>query len=250
MTTYKGIKGFSVKFVSANPPVAQEGEVFYNSPGSSLKLYIATGAWSAGSNMVTARDQLGGAGTQTAASIFGGSAPPKANHEYYDGSSWSEQTDINTSRGSVASGGTQTASLLAGGYTTTNVTNTETWNGSSWTETTDIPAAKGSGGGAGTTTDGIIFGGNSQFANTLAWNGSTWTTVNSNTHSYPAEGTALDAPQLTFPFLSIEILLNLFLFACGNFEFGIGLSRKLHISSHELVFSMSIINKSSALFLK
>ena len=106
MATYKEIKGVTVQALDDDP-------------------VENVGSWSSGGNVNTARYNMGGAGTQTAASIFGGSAPPKANHEYYDGSSWSEQTDINTSRGSVASGGTQTGSLIAGGYTTTNVSTTE-----------------------------------------------------------------------------------------------------------------------------
>ena len=132
MSEYKGIKGFQVQTRTEDPvPFAQ---AIADNPYA--------GSWSSGGDLNTARYQGGGAGTQTAASLFGGGAPAVAVHEYYNGTSWSEQTDLNTGRYSAASGGTQTASLLAGGYTTTNVTNTETWNGSSWTETTEINTSR------------------------------------------------------------------------------------------------------------
>ena len=123
MATYKEIKGVTVQTRDEDP-------------------VVNAGSWSSGGDVNTARNQGGGAGTQTVASLFGGYASPNAVHEYYNGTSWSEQTDLNTGRASAASGGTQTASLLAGGYTTTNVTNTETWNGSAWTETTEINTSR------------------------------------------------------------------------------------------------------------
>ena len=68
MTTYKGIKGFSVKFVSANPPVAQEGEVFYNSTSGKVASHISVAAVSSGTPMTTGRNAMGTT-TSTGSSI-------------------------------------------------------------------------------------------------------------------------------------------------------------------------------------
>ena len=122
MAKYSDIKGFTVQTLSTDTVASQ----------------FAGGSWSSGGDLNTARYQGGGAGVQTAASLFGGYGSPVTVHEYYDGSSWSEQTDLNTGRKSAGSGGVQTASILAAGYTTTNVNNVETWNGSSWTEVAEV----------------------------------------------------------------------------------------------------------------
>ena len=79
MATYKGIKGFSIQNLSADPSNPIEGEMWYNSTSSVWKVEEATtaGAWATGNNMNTARGTLAGAGTQTAALAFGGDAPPR-----------------------------------------------------------------------------------------------------------------------------------------------------------------------------
>ena len=161
MTTYKEIKGVTIQTRSEDP-------------------VQNVGSWSSGGDVNTARNQGGGAGTQTAASLFGGYSPSKAHHEYYNGTSWSEQTDLNTGRASAASGGTQTASLLAGGYTTTNVTNTETWNGSSWTETTEINTSRRGLSSLGQVNTAILAAGGyttTAVNNVENWNGSSWTEI-------------------------------------------------------------------------
>ena len=161
MATYKEIKGVTIQTLDSDP-------------------VVNAGSWSSGGDLNTARYQGGGAGTQTAASLFGGYSSPNAVHEYYNGSSWSEQTDLNTGRSSAASGGTQTASLLAGGYTTTNVTNTETWNGSSWTETTEINTSRRGLSSLGQVNTAILAAGGyttTAVNNVENWNGSSWTEI-------------------------------------------------------------------------
>ena len=161
MATYKEIKGITVQTLDSDP-------------------VVNAGSWSSGGDVNTARNQGGGAGTQTAASLFGGYSSPKAYHEYYNGTSWSEQTDLNTGRASAASGGTQTASLLAGGYTTTNVTNTEIWNGSSWTETTEINTSRRGLSSLGQVNTAILAAGGyttTAVNNVENWNGSSWTEI-------------------------------------------------------------------------
>jgi hypothetical protein len=74
MTLYKGIQGFSVQNLSADPTDPNEGQLWYNSTSNVWKVEEATaaGAWATGGNLNTARDGLAGAGTQTAALAFGG----------------------------------------------------------------------------------------------------------------------------------------------------------------------------------
>jgi len=123
MTTYKEIKGKTVLNVSSDLDNAEgEGQIWFNTSGNDFKTIVGLGSWSTGGNLNTARRTPGGAGngTQTAASIFGGTAPPSpnyiANQEYYDGSSWTEVGDLNSARYEPKCGaGTQTSSLMAGG---------------------------------------------------------------------------------------------------------------------------------------
>jgi hypothetical protein len=74
MAEYKGIKGFKVQYLSADPSDPIIGQTWYNSTSKDLKFTGVTtaGAWATGNNMNTARSTLGGAGTQTAALAFGG----------------------------------------------------------------------------------------------------------------------------------------------------------------------------------
>jgi hypothetical protein len=92
MATYKGIQGFTIQNLSADPSNPIEGEIWYNSTSNVWKVEEATavGAWATGNNMNTARFQLGGAGVQTAALAFGGyNDPPYSNAtEEYNGTSW------------------------------------------------------------------------------------------------------------------------------------------------------------------
>jgi hypothetical protein len=119
MAEYKGIKGFKVQYLSADPSDPIIGQTWYNSTSKDLKYTGATaaGAWATGNNMNTARHALGGAGTQTAALAFGGSVPPVTGAtEEYDGTSWATRWNpLNTARRYLGSAGTQTAGLAFGG---------------------------------------------------------------------------------------------------------------------------------------
>jgi hypothetical protein len=74
MATYKGIQGFTIQNLSADPSNPIEGQVWYNSTSNVWKVEEATaaGAWATGNNLNTARRELAGAGTQTSALAFGG----------------------------------------------------------------------------------------------------------------------------------------------------------------------------------
>jgi hypothetical protein len=95
----------------------------------------------------TARLNLGGAGTQTAALAFGGrnpSAPATGATELYDGNSWtSNPTGLNSARRSFGAAGTQTSALASGGAFSPTVTTTATeeWLGAGSPLTVTITAS-------------------------------------------------------------------------------------------------------------
>ena len=64
MTTYSDIRGYRVKYLASDPTLntSTEGQVWYNSTSGTLKSLVQIKAWSAGSNMGTARQGLAGAG--------------------------------------------------------------------------------------------------------------------------------------------------------------------------------------------
>jgi hypothetical protein len=136
MATYKGIKGFSIQNLSADPSNLIEGEMWYNSTSNVWKVQevTASGTW-ASTPPIDARWGLGGAGTQTAGLVFGGFDGVNKDKTYeYDGSTWVSTTDLNTARRSLAGAGTQTAGLGFGGYGATAPTGaTEEYDGSTWT---------------------------------------------------------------------------------------------------------------------
>ena len=179
MTTYKGIKGFSIQNLSADPSNPIEGQVWYNSTSNVWKVeeVTAAGAWASGNPLSVARVSLAGAGTQTAALAFGGvdTANTGATEEY-DGATWTSSNSLNTARRYIAGCGTQTAGLAFGGYTTTPTGATEEYNGATWTSNpTGLNTARDSLGGCGTQTAGLAFGGSpdgtSVVASTEEWTG-------------------------------------------------------------------------------
>jgi hypothetical protein len=139
MATYKGIQGFTIQNLSADPSNPIEGQVWYNSTSNVWKVEEATTAdsWATGGNLNLARNALAAAGTQTSALGFGGSPSPGVNTaatEEYNGATWtSNPTGLNTARRGLAGCGTQTAALGFGGYTTAATGSTEEYDGSTWT---------------------------------------------------------------------------------------------------------------------
>jgi hypothetical protein len=119
MAEYKGIKGFKVQYLSADPSDPIIGQTWYNSTSKDLKYTGATaaGSWATGNNINTARYGFAGAGTQTLALAFGGEVPGATDAtEEYNGSAWTNNpTGLNTARVFLAGCGTQTAALAFGG---------------------------------------------------------------------------------------------------------------------------------------
>ena len=86
MADYKEIKGKTVLSIASDlDNAAGEGQIWFNTTSGDLKTIVGLGSWSTGGNLNEARRTPGasGNGTQTAASIFGGTAPPSPNSVSY-----------------------------------------------------------------------------------------------------------------------------------------------------------------------
>ena len=145
-------------------------------------------SYSAGGNLITARQQIKGAGTLTAAIGTGGQTPSTlSDTEEYDGTSWATGGAMINTRRSHAAGGTQNAGLAYGGYGTANfMTATEHYDGSAWSAGGTLIVGRAQHGGAGTQNSSLLIGGrgpsysNSYFNCTEEYDGSSWT-VGTNT---------------------------------------------------------------------
>ena len=162
MAAYKDLVGQKITKVTSNPGEPKTGQMWYNSTAGVLRGLGITAAWASSAPLITAKHALGGAGTQTAAIIFGG-VPALTTTEEYNGSGFNVGGTLNTGRSYMAGCGTQTAGLGFGGYTTSPNTQgqalTEEYNGTSWSESGDLDTSRYSIGAAGTQTAGLAFGG-------------------------------------------------------------------------------------------
>tara|TARA_R110000737_G_scaffold136052_1_gene167008 strand:+ start:193 stop:1170 length:978 start_codon:yes stop_codon:yes gene_type:complete len=184
MTTYKGIKGFTVQTLSSDPTTpASIGQIYYNSTSNVFK-YVSPGGvssatWSSGGDLNTARSEIGGGGTQTSGMAAGGRNDTLINNnaEIYNGSSWTAIATMNTTaRGRLGAGADNEAFIAIGGNP--NVVNTENWNGSSWTEVNNLNTKKHhTYGNMGTVTAAIAMGSGSPNTTTEIWDGTNWTEV-------------------------------------------------------------------------
>src|SRR6056300_1357756 len=100
MTDYKSIKGQKVQNFTTDPENPVVDQVWYNETLGDIKIRKTSlgTAWATGGDLNTARRELNGSGTQTAALAFGGLDPSSvlALNESYNGSSWTEVADLNT----------------------------------------------------------------------------------------------------------------------------------------------------------
>jgi hypothetical protein len=69
MAEYINIRGQSIEVVASDPANPTQGQIWYNSTSNTLKgLGVSSaGTWATANPLNTARQELGGAGTQTAA---------------------------------------------------------------------------------------------------------------------------------------------------------------------------------------
>jgi len=194
MADYKAIKGHTIETVAGDPSVLQTGDIWYSSTTRKIRgAKLAAGTWATETACNTAREALGGGGSQTAAFIVGGDTPPRtAICEEFNGSAWTESGDLPAATSYTMGYGTQTAGMQAlgqdapgtPGYTTA----TNEYNGSSWTSGGAINAGRAAATGAGTQTAGIAMCGGSPgtLDITETYDGSSWTetTDSSNARNY------------------------------------------------------------------
>ena len=206
MTNYKNIFGKPVKFLATDPDNAEaEGQIWYNSTAGAFKSILALEAWSAGGNLITARSNLGGAGTQTSSLAFGGATPTLSTAtEEYNGSGWSNGGNLGTARYKLAGAGTQTAGLaIGGGVPPSNTASslTEEYGGTSWTEGGALGTARKELAGCGTQTAGLAFGGRTTVLTnaTEEYGGTSWTAGgNLGSNKYLLAGAGTQAAGLAF----------------------------------------------------
>ena len=183
MSTYKGIKGFNVQSIAGDTSPVIEGQVYFNTSTNLLKFsknVLGTGAWASGANINSARSEFGGgAGTQSAFLIFGGSPASLSQlAERYDGSTWTEVADLNSDHYYGAGFGTQTAAICATGNPGVQV-NVESWDGTCWAEIADVSSGRWGAGSSKSSpsTSALIAGGKTATADvgsSESWNGTAW----------------------------------------------------------------------------
>ena len=153
MSTYKGIKGFSVKYLSADPPVANEGQVWFNSTDGKLKVFgpVAGGtAWATGDNLSVAQSAARAAGTVTSAVIFGGNTAAdnpfggSNDTQSYNGTAWSTEPDMPYyTAAHFGNGDTNglSSSFACGGRDSGSegLTTSTSWNGTTWSGEATFP---------------------------------------------------------------------------------------------------------------
>lgn len=131
-------------------------------------------AWSAGGNVSTGRRHPGGAGTPTAAIMFGGYTTVNLDStEEYDGSSWSAGGNLSIAKRSLRGCGTLTAGLAVGGFTTADVATTEEYDGTSWSSGGALSTALSNCTAFGVQTDAVSVGRGTDLV-TEHYNGTSW----------------------------------------------------------------------------
>ena len=183
MTTYKGIRGLTIRTIDGDASPLIAGDIWYNSAARKIKgSKLPAGTWTSGGNLNQARTtRMSGAPSNSAAITAGGykaglSPATQGLAETYDGSSWTEVADLNTARKFSTGFGTSTSAIVVGGDESPKA-NSEEWNGSSWTEVGDLNTGRDSGAGVGTEPAALCIGGGTPSAvdNVESWNGSAWT---------------------------------------------------------------------------
>jgi hypothetical protein len=105
MAEYKGIKGFKVQYLSADPSDPNIGQTWYNDTSKDLKYTeFAAASWATGGNMGTARYALRKSrNSNSCFSFWRYLGPPTLYNatEEYDGSSWSGGGNLAAARYSL-----------------------------------------------------------------------------------------------------------------------------------------------------
>jgi hypothetical protein len=141
MATYKGIQGFTIQNLSADPSNPIEGQVWYNSTSNVWKVEEATtvGAWATGGNFKHSKKSLLlKCRYSNCRFSFWRKPTPSVTGvtEEYNGTSWTTSPgSLSTARNSLAGFGIQTAALAVGGNIppSTIQQQQKNMNGSTWT---------------------------------------------------------------------------------------------------------------------
>jgi len=186
MATYREIHGKAVKSLSTDPSATTDaGQVWYNTSSNTFKSIVSTEAWSSASPLVTAIYYNCGAGDQTAALSFQGTAGPNptttTQTEEYNGSGWFVGGALPAARRSGMGAGTQTAALSAGGNDAPGSaqTSTDEYNGTAWTSGNVLGTGRRYTAGCGTQAAAICVGGQNpggtQISSVEEYDGTNWT---------------------------------------------------------------------------
>ena len=133
------------------------------------------GVWTSGGALSASKNEIAGAGTQSAGLAFGGNTgSPTAVTEEYNGSTWSGGGAMATARKQLAGAGSQTSALSFGGNTGSSSDVTEEYNGTAWSGGGALTSATFYLAGAGTQSAGLCFGGSGPLTTTEEYNGTSW----------------------------------------------------------------------------
>jgi hypothetical protein len=173
----------------------------FNSLTPTCTIGTLFGVWTVANSLITARSDLGNAGTQNSALAIGGlpgTGGPVAVSavERYNGTSWSATTSLITARAAAGTGGIETSALAFGGRSGSPATTfacTEAYNGTTWSAGGALISAVYGISGAGTENTAMLgFGGVTTPTSTVAYDGLTWTTrsnlINTRRESNGAAG--------------------------------------------------------------
>ena len=206
MSELKTIKGGTIKVVTSDPSNLYEGQVWYNTTDSKLRVaYLSapnysSGTWSIGGNTNSAFSEMSSTKYDTDDQMTRSQGTAAGKAETYNGTTWSTIPVGTFGSGYGAGMGTKDDYTYANGQG--SVTGASTWNGASWTSAPNPNNARYDVASAGvSSTDGIMFGGNyyppsTQQNHTEIYNGSTWTelnNMNTATRTYDGFGTSSSA---------------------------------------------------------
>ena len=190
MSTYRALKGYNIKKVSSNPANPQEGQIWYNSTTSRLKVQQSlAGAWESANAKLRLSEGPATIGSKVGMVAVGGYAPGghTAAVDEYNGTTYSVGTNYPTTNYAGQGAGTLTAGLIAGGNQTGASYKNEsyTYDGSSWTSAPNLNKARnGCATSIGTQTAALIHGGYDEAnplsgrAETEEFNGTSWSEQN------------------------------------------------------------------------
>lgn len=139
------------------------------------------GAWTALNSMNTARKDLGGCGTTSAALSIGGSTGSDVHDvELWDGTVWTAAADLAGVREWSAAAGTASAAISFGGHTGSVTGITESWNGSAWSTVNSLNTARYGLAGCGSQDAALSISGYTTNTVTTCeqWNGTSWVSAN------------------------------------------------------------------------